>query len=97
MYRGSMMQTGITKVYTGASTGTLVTSLVSPLIGLFPAIICSSAKPQESNLDYPSHEQMKDPDYRAGYTQRAKKIKSRKIWTNCGIGFGVNLIAVAVL
>lgn len=42
--------------YTGAGTGTLITSLVSPLVGLIPAIACSSTTPKEANLGYPKAE-----------------------------------------
>ena len=94
--KGQMDAANYYKGYKGASTGTLVSSLVSPLLGLVPAIICSSSKPEEHNLDYPSHELMKEDDYRAGYTQRSKKIKSRKVWTNWGIGLGVNIVVIAL-
>ena len=89
-------QVDATKYYTkykGAGTGTLIASLVSPLIGLIPAIACSSTKPREINLDYPNPALMKNPDYYLGYTQKAKKIKQGKVWLNWGIGFGVNLVA----
>ena len=89
-------QVDATKYYTkykGAGTGTLIASLVSPLIGLIPAIACSSIKPREINLDYPNPALMKNPDYYLGYTQKAKKIKQGKVWLNWGIGFGVNLVA----
>ncbi|MDX5423380.1 MAG: hypothetical protein LPK14_14080 [Hymenobacteraceae bacterium] len=83
--------------YKGAGTGTLVASLFSPLLGLIPAIACSSSRPQEHNLDFPNHELMKAPDYNAGYKQRARKIKSGKVWKNWGIGLGVNVVAVILL
>jgi hypothetical protein len=85
------------KGYTGAGTGTLVTSLLSPLVGLIPAAICSSTEPQESNLNFPDYELMKNADYYNGYTQASKKIKSRKVWTNWGIGLGANLVAIILL
>jgi hypothetical protein len=85
------------KKYNGAGTGTLITALVSPLLGLIPAIACSSTKPMEINLDYPNSGLMKNPDYYLGYTQKAKKIKQGKVWTNWGIAFGVNIIVVIIL
>ena len=85
------------KKYNGAGTGTLITSLISPLVGLIPAIACSSTKPREINLDYPNSGLMKNPDYYLGYTQKAKKIKQGKVWTNWGIAFGVNIIVVIIL
>lgn len=83
--------------YTGAGTGTLFASLLSPLVGLVPAIICSSTKPKEQNLNFPDYELMKNMDYNRGYTQSSKKIKSRHVWKNWGIGFGVNIVAVVLL
>jgi uncharacterized protein YcfL len=85
------------KGYKGAGTGTLVTTLLlSPLVGLVPAIVTSSVKPQDQNLDYPNHELMKNEDYSTGYKYEARKTKNRKVWTNWGIGFGVILTYVLV-
>jgi hypothetical protein len=83
--------------YRGAATGTLITSLLSPLVGLIPAIACSSTQPKEINLNYPNSELMKKFDYNNGYSQRSRKIKQGKVWTNWGIAFGVNIIAVLIL
>lgn len=83
--------------YKGAGTGTLITSLVSPVVGLIPAIACSSTAPKDSNLDYPSADLMKKSDYYNGYTRKAKKIKQGKVWKNWGIAFGVNLVAAIIL
>lgn len=85
------------KGYKGAGTGTLIASLVSPLVGLIPAIACSSTQPKEINLNYPNAELMKKPEYYNGYIQKSKKIKQGKVWTNWGIAFGVNLVAVIFL
>jgi hypothetical protein len=83
--------------YRGAGTGTLVASLVSPLVGLIPAIACSATAPKETNLGYPKPELFAQEEYYRGYTQKAKKIKQRKVWGNWAIGFGVNMIAVLVI
>lgn len=84
--------------YKGAGTGTLLTSLIiSPLVGLIPAIACSSTSPKDENLNYPNSELMKNSNYYNGYTQKAKKIKQGKVWTNWGIAFGINLVAVLIL
>jgi hypothetical protein len=40
---------------------------------------------------------MKKFDYNNGYSQRSRKIKQGKVWTNWGIAFGVNIIAVLIL
>jgi hypothetical protein len=83
--------------YKGAGTGTLVTSLVFPLAGLAPAIACSSTPPKDFNLGYPNQELMKNNDYALGYKAEAKKIKQSKVWSNWGIGFGVNLLLFVVI
>ncbi|WP_254561409.1 hypothetical protein [Dyadobacter diqingensis] len=83
--------------YKGAATGTLIASLVSPLIGLIPAIATSVSTPKIDNLGYPSEELFKKPDYNRSYTKKAKKIKSGKVWKNWGIGFGANLLLVLLL
>lgn len=83
--------------YRGAATGTLVTGLVSPILGLIPAIACASTKPNLKHLYYPDAELIKKPAYYNGYVKGAKKIKQRKVWTNWGIAFGVNIVAVIIL
>ena len=85
------------KGYRGAGTGTLITSLVSPLIGLIPAISTSSTQPKIENLNYPNEELFKNSQYYEGYTKKAKKIKQGRVWMNWGIAFGVNLVAVLFL
>lgn len=83
--------------YKGAGTGTLITSLISPLVGLIPAIATSSTAPKEENLGYPDPELFGQKEYYDSYTQKAKKIKQGKVWTNWAIGLGVNIIAVLIL
>ncbi|MCF8299309.1 MAG: hypothetical protein K9J13_17300 [Saprospiraceae bacterium] len=83
--------------YTGAGTGTLLVSLASPLIGLIPAISCSSATIKDKNLNYPNTDLMKNVDYYNGYTKKAKKIKQGIVWGNWGIALGVNLVAVILI
>lgn len=83
--------------YKGAATGTLVASLLSPLVGLIPAVACSSTPPTDENLHYPNAELMKNPNYYNGYVQNAKKIKRGKVWKNWGIAFGINIVAVIIL
>jgi hypothetical protein len=83
--------------YKGAGTGTLITSLLSPIVGLIPAIACSSTSPEEFNLNYPNADLMKKSDYYNGYTQKSKKIKQGKVWRNWSIAFGLNIAAVLLL
>lgn len=83
--------------YKYAGTGTLLVSLISPVIGLIPAITCSTTLPKEKNLNYTDPDLMKKRDYYYGYTDRAKKIKQRKIWSNWGIAFAVNIVAFVII
>ncbi len=83
--------------YKSAGTGVLVVSLVSPLLGLVPAIGASGTPPQLKNMDTPNQQMLKEPDYVKGYQKTARKIKSGKVWKNWGIAFGVNLLAVIIL
>jgi hypothetical protein len=85
------------KGYKGAATGTLVTGLLSPLVGLIPAIACSSTRPLEQNLNIPNAELAQSRNYVAGYQQQALQMKSRRVWTNWGIAFGVNLVAALII
>lgn len=85
------------KQYKGPATVTLLTSLVSPLIGLIPAIISSAKQPKIKDLGYPNKQLFEQPVYNASYSKSAKKIKQRKVWTNWGIGFGVNIVLVLLI
>lgn len=84
------------KKYKGAAVGTLVVSLLSPLLGLIPAIACSATTPKVENLGYPDQKLFEKTAYHSGYTKKAKKIKSGKVWKNWGIGLGVNLAIVII-
>jgi len=95
--KGQKDATRYYKGYKAAGTGTLILSLLSPLVGLIPAVGCSATTPKPVNLGYPSQKLFNHPDYKNGYTVRAKRIKSGKVWTNWGIAFGVNLILVLAM
>ena len=83
--------------YKTASTVVLVTSLLSPIAGLLPAVGTSSSPPKTQNLDVPYHQLMQNPDYAAGYRKKARKMKSGKVWTNWAIGLGANLVAIMLI
>jgi len=83
--------------YSSAGTGTLVVALISPALGLIPAIASSSTTPKDKNLSYPNARLMENPDYRNGYIKKAKKMKQGRVWTNWGIALGINFIAVILL
>ncbi len=73
--------------------GTFITSLVSPILGLIPAITCSAIYPNEVNLNYPNEDLMKNKDYRISYLKEAKKIKQKKIW---GVWGGTTAISIII-
>ena len=83
------------KGYKSAATGTLITSFFVPW-GLVPAIACSATPPATNNLGYRDPKLMENPSYYAGYTDKAFKIKKKKVWTNFGIGTGA-MIAFYIL
>ena len=84
--------------YSSASTWTGATTILAGgLIGLIPAIACSSSKPSMGSLTFPDPELMKNSSYYNCYMQEAKRIKSRKVWTMFGIGVGVNVAVILLL
>ncbi|MHA6249204.1 hypothetical protein ACXYMU_14780 [Pontibacter sp. CAU 1760] len=83
--------------YKAASTGVLVVSLLSPAVGLIPAIATSTTPPKDKHLDTPNHVLMQQPDYKSGYLQRARKVKANKVWTNWGVALGINVALVYML
>ena len=82
--------------YHGAGTGTFLTAfLVGPIFGLIPAAACSSTTPKQDRLGVPNAMYTQNGSYMSGYTQQAHRIKSRKVWTNYGVG-AVLSVAIAV-
>jgi hypothetical protein len=76
--------------YQNAGTGTIVlTVLGGGIVGLIPAIACSTTPPKFVNLNIPPSDYSRDSQYIAGYTDSARKIKSRKVWNNYGTGVGI--------
>lgn len=83
--------------YKGAGTGTFVVALLSPVVGLIPAVACSSTRPRTDFLAYPDESLMHYPDYERGYRKEAWKIKKGRVWQNWMVAFGLNLVlAVAI-
>ena len=81
----------------GAGGTGFAVALTSPLIGLIPAIACSSTEPSDENLNYTNRELMRNADYNRGYREQAHKTKRRKIWTAFGIGSAAWLLLVILL
>ena len=77
------------KVWTGVTS-----VLTSPLLGLIPAVACSSAEPDQDNLNFKDAELMKNTAYNVAYSEKAHKIKKNKIWKSYGIGSGVWLLFI---
>lgn len=90
-----------TAYYKGQNSGkvwTGVTSvLTSPLFGLIPAVACSSAEPDQENLNFKDAELMKNTAYNVAYNEKAHKIKKNKIWKSYGIGSGIWLLLIILL
>ena len=80
------------KVWTG-----LTSVLTSPLLGLIPAVACSSAEPDQENLNFKDAELMKNTSYNVAYNEKAHKIKKNKIWTSYGMGSAVWLVLILIL
>ena len=86
------------KGYKGAANGTLATGLLlSPLLGLVPAIATTIQIPEDINLHYPDSNKMKNTDYYNGYTKKSFQIKKQKVWTNWGITFGLGFATYLLL
>lgn len=83
--------------YKPAGTGTLVASLVSPIVGLIPAIATASSEPKEKNLNVPDSVLIQNPIYNDAYIIKASSIKRKKVWKNWLIGLGANVVATAIL
>ena len=71
--------------------------LLSPLVGLIPAIVVSIGEPQFYNLDFPDSELIKNENYYRGYMTIAHKKKSKRIWGNYIVSAGFNIVLVAIL
>jgi len=79
----------------GGTAATVI--FTSPIIGLIPAIACSSTEPSDENLQYKNNELMKNADYNKAYTDQAHKIKKKKIWNAFGISSAVWIGLVILL
>ena len=83
------------RYYTGykeaaAWTG-VATILGGAILGIIPAIACSSSDPQSSSFSVPDNELLRNSTYYQCYSREAKRIKSKKVWTYFGIGVAVDV------
>lgn len=96
--RGFEDATRYYKGHKGAATGTLLTtSILTPIAGIIPALITTSSKVKEQNLNYPNADLFANKDYQEGYILRANQRKKRKTWINYAIGSGVSLMVLAAI
>lgn len=83
--------------YRGAGTGTFLTTFFAgPILGLIPAIACSSTAPSQDRLGFPNSQLSQNNDYYKGYAQQAHRIKSKKVWGNFGIATGI-LVGIVII
>lgn len=68
----------------------------TPVIGLIPAVLISTAEPDRLNLDIPNSIYNGQPEYMRGYTETAYRMKKQRTWTGYGIGAGL-FIALSLL
>ena len=71
---------------TGAGWTGATAALTIPIIGLIPAVACSSTPPKDFNLNYPESDLMDNSDYASGYRYEAHRIKKKKVWTGFAVG-----------
>ncbi len=81
----------------GATWTAVVTVLTSPLIGLIPAVSCSMTEPNVANLGITDFEKMSKPQYKKCYTEKAHKIKKKKVWQGFGIGSAIWIPIILLL
>lgn len=81
----------------GAGATIATTVLLSPLIGIIPALACESTKPSINNLNFPDSVLMQNESYNQAYTKQARQIKKKKIWRGFGIGSGAWLLLILLL
>ncbi|OFX71034.1 MAG: hypothetical protein A2X12_05725 [Bacteroidetes bacterium GWE2_29_8] len=89
-------------LYNGKNSGAFwtgfATFMIGPILGLIPAIACSSTPPKYHNLQIP-YNKLDNHDYVYCYKNNAQKIKKKKIWkgygTGCAVLLGFLIIASA--
>ncbi len=86
----------VEKNYPAKKTGagwTLATAIVlSPVVGLAPALLCNNAKPKVENLGIEDNSKLDDRNYVKAYQEEALKVKKKKVWKHYAIGSGAWLL-----
>ncbi len=84
--------------YTGKKSGAVWTGVTSfvltPVVGLIPAIAFSVTTPKEHNLNYNDNELKKDPDYDKAYVRQARRTKTKNVLIGYSVGSAVWIAAV---
>lgn len=80
------------KGYKTSGTAVLVTTAIPGygiLLGGLPIILADSKMPLDENLGYPTYDLMKNEHYAAGYRQKSRQIKSKKLLRNYYTGLAL--------
>ncbi len=81
----------------GAGATIATTVVLSPLIGIIPAIACESTGPSYRNLNFPDSALMENESYNQAYVHQAHQIKKKRIWRGFGIGSGAWILIILLL
>lgn len=79
------------KMWKASTFGTLFFTIVSPVASLSVAVPASLTPPRIENLGLSDVDMLQDELYFGTYRKEAKRLKSKRIWTAYGIGFGIHV------
>lgn len=79
------------KMWKASAYGTLFFTIVNPVASLSVAVPASLTPPRIENLGLSDVDMLQDELYFHTYRREAKRLKSKRIWTAYGIGFGVHV------
>jgi hypothetical protein len=83
---------------TGANVGTFLTTFPgSPLVGTLVAAWTGSTRPAPKHFHYPNQELLASEDYRKGFSDKAYRIKRRKVWNCWIVGTAFTVVTVIIL
>lgn len=73
------------------------TLILSPVIGVIPAVVHSSIEPSSYRLNYPDAELKKDSEYNNAYLEQARRTKKEKVWTAFGVSSVVWFFVIFII
>ncbi|MDE6493050.1 MAG: hypothetical protein K2L50_00510 [Bacteroidales bacterium] len=79
------------KMWQGAAIGTLFFTILSPVASLSVAVPTSLTPPRIENLGLSDVDMLQEGLYFHTYRKEAARLKSKRIWTAYGIGFGIHV------